>query len=352
MIYIIKDFLLSRNGKVLILCAFIVVAAFYASRHSKGKSTASLPPKHQSDLWSDELDDRETPFKQISENRFFESFVPVSPKPETIVIKEPTSPNKIHILPPKKVAVIYHAPLIKEQHPRPLASLKDKTPSSLPTLEEGALIYCRLLSPASTDFNGALVTAETTRPVIRNGITLIPQGSKLNGSIQTSKNDRIFFAPGWRIRLSSGKQLNITAHSQERSYNLTSSRLNPSDGRTGLPGEILNETLEKRSNVLTDMTKAFARFGKETVRTGIGEFVPATGRNLALEGSSIAIEQLMKKDDMSTANSEPIVHVPAGQEFYLVVSTANKLSEIQSSEDTDQLLREFAMKRLGEIKEN
>lgn len=217
MIYLIKDFLYSRNGKILILCAVIVVSAFYASKHSNGKSQPSLPHKQQSDLWSDELDDREVPYQQTSRNTSFVPFVPVSPKPETIVIKEPAEPeNKRPVLPTKAIAVTI-APLIKEQLSQPLVSQDDTATSTtpLPALEEGALIYCRLLSPASTDFKGSPVTAETMRPVIRNGIPLIPRGSKLTGMVQTSKNDRIFFEPEWRVRIPSGKQLTILAHSQE-----------------------------------------------------------------------------------------------------------------------------------------
>lgn len=346
MIYIIKDFLLTRNGKVLILCAVIVVAAIYASKHSKGNGQPSLPPKQQSDLWSDELDDRETPFEQTSRNSSFEPFVPISPKPETIIIKEPAPPeNKRPILPPKAIAV---APLIKEQRAQSLAADEDKAKSanSQPALEDGALIYCRLLSPASTDFKGSPVTAETTRSVIRNGITLIPQGSKLTGTIQASKNERVFFEPEWRVRLPSGKQLTIDAHSQERSYDHISRRPNPSDGRSGLPGEILNQTTVEKSSVLPDMAKALARFGKETVRTGGGEFVPATGRNLAIEGSSIAVEQLLTPKEQSSVRNQPVVQIPSGQEFYLVISSENERSETFQTDNLDRLLERLARQRL------
>ncbi len=352
MIYIIKDFLVSRNGKVLMLCAVIVISAIYASKHSIGNIQTSASQKHQSDLWSDELNDQEIPFQQTSKNLSFEPFVPVSLKPETIFIKEPATLEKKRPTLSAGIAAKSLAPLIKEQRPQPRASQVDRSiyPTSLPALEEGTLIYCKLLSPASTDFMDSPIAAETTRPVNRNGITLIPRGSKLTGVVQASKNDRVFFDPDWRVRLPSGRQFTITAHSQEQSYDRISRSPNPSDGRSGLPGNILNQTPAKKSGILPDMAKALTRFGKETVKTGVGEFVPATGRNFAIEGSSIAVEQLLTPKEQSSVRNQPVVHVPAGQEFYLVISNAGGTIEGAEAQvaPIDQLLEDLVKKRLQE----
>lgn len=346
MIYILKDFFHSRNGKILMLCAAIIIASFYASKHTKNSDSSRPSPNNDKPgLWSDKPEDIGTSSRRVGNNPSFAPFVPIAPKPEAPVVKVMEAPRKI----PAEVTSKAQPPLIKEQRKSVATTLPERNSPALPVLEEGALIHCRLLSPATTDSNNSPVTAEVTRPVIRDGITLIPKGCKIIGEIQNSLNDRVFFAPEWRVNLRPDSQLTLKAHVQERSNDHLANHPNASDGRSGLPGTVHNAAATDESSLLPALAKSLTRFGKETVRTGVGEFVPATGRNLALEGSSVLIDHFAKPVDQSASRKQMFVEVPAGQEFYLMMMPNGAPNKVTAQPDSvDQLLEKLAKKRLEE----
>jgi Bacterial conjugation TrbI-like protein len=347
MIYILKDFFLSRNGKVLILCAAIIIASFYASKHTKNSDSSRLSPQNgKPGLWSDRPDDIGTSPRRVGENASFAPFVPIAPKPDPPVVKV----RELPIKPTMEVAAKSQPPLIKEQRKSTATTLPDRNAPTLSILEEGALIHCRLLSPATTDSSNSPVIAEVTRAVIRNGITLIPKGCKIIGAIQSFVNDRVFFAPEWRLNLRPDSQLTLKAHVQERSYDHLANLPKASDGRSGLPGTVHNAAATDESSLLPALAKSLTIYGKETVRTGVGEFVPATGRNLALDGSSVLIDHFAKPADQSASRKQMFVEVPAGQEFYLMMLSTNAASDSNPGQPPtiDQLLEKLAKKRLDE----
>lgn len=347
MIYILKDFFLSRNGKILMLCAAIIIASFYTSKHTKDSDSSRPSPNNDKPgLWSDKPEDIGTSSRRVGNNPSFAPFVPIAPKQEAPVVKVMETPRNI----PTEVTSKAQPPLIKEQRKSVATTLPERNSPALPVLEEGALIHCRLLSPATTDSNNSPVTAEVTQPVIRDGITLIPRGCKIIGATQNFVNDRVFFAPEWRVNLRSDSRLTLKAHVQERSYDHLANLPNASDGRSGLPGTVHNAAATDESSLLPALAKSLTRFGKETVRTGAGEFVPATGRNLALEGSSALIDHFAKPADQSASRKQMFVEVPAGQEFYLMMLSTNAASDSNPGQppSIDQLLEKLAKKRLDE----
>ena len=91
-----------------------------------------------------------------------------------------------------------------------------------------------------------------------------------------------------------------------------------------------------------------AALGKDTVRTNLGDFVPATGRNAIINGSSAAIDQLLKKPENEAIKKEPYLNVPAGTEFYLVASSKGNShqSEVAEHSNLDSLLEQMMKKRL------
>jgi hypothetical protein len=347
MIFILKDFFLSRNGKILILCAVIVIASFYTSKRFKNSpSPHPLPGNVKSDLWSDKPDDTGTSSTRVGRNTSFEPFVPLASKSEAPVIKVKEIPSKV----PADLVSHAQPPLIKEQRKSVATALPKLDSPTLPVLEEGALIHCRLLSPATTDSGDSPVIAAVTRPVIRDGITLIPKGCKIIGTIQRAVNDRVFFAPEWRVNLHADSRVTLKAEVQERSYDYLANIPNGSDGRSGLPGTFHNAEASEKSGLLPTLAKSLTRFGKETIRTGVGEFVPATGRNLALEGSSALIDHFAKPSDQSSPEKQRFVEVPAGHEFYLLILSAVAASDSNQAKSSsiDDLLEDVARKRLRE----
>lgn len=352
--YITKDFLSTRNGKILLLAATITIAAIFSSNHlTSKKSEAAIQPIPSSDPWADDNGEHTTPLQQTKRNKSFEPFTPIAPKPEKLVVKPKPKPQpkRLPVIPPRKNTVRQIAPLFKEQRKASKPKIAETTQSpTLPTLETGAVIHCRLLTPATTDHANLPVIAQITRPVIRNGIVIIPKGSRISGSISTTKNKRIFFAPEWQVHLGRNTSINLSAQAQEKSYNRQTHSYNLADGRIGLPGFIENEKKPEQNNILGEVVKGIARLGKETVKTAAGEYVPSTGKNTAINIGSTAIDGLLPQPKQPAIKQGAYIHVPAGREFYLIVnSTAPSHGNSQSSPTSiDQLWIEAMRKRMSQ----
>jgi len=345
--YIAKDFLTSRHGKILSLAFAMVIGAVFVGSHLKNqKEETVITPASQSNVWEDDNGELNDPIQQAQRNKSFEAFTPIAPKTEKVVIQpKPQAKHPPVIQAPKVVKQV--APLFKEQRKASKVAIATKSPT-LPKLEPGALIHCRLLTPATTDHANLPVIAQITRPVIRDGITLIPRGTKITGIVKTSKNKRIFFAPNWQVYTGRNRSLNLAAHVQESSYNPHTKRYNLADGRAGLPGFIENEQKVKRVKILGEVVKGIARLGKETVRTTAGEYIPSTGRNAAINISSTVVDGLLPKSKQQLVKQEPYIHVPAGREFYLMITSTNQAQGSPPSQETsiDQLWAEAIRKRL------
>lgn len=350
MIYVIKDFLFSRNGKILVLCAVLIFCIF---NFDKFKPKNSEAPEgisaQQSALWGDDADDQQAPLKQLESNKSFNPFTPLPSKSEKLHTPEPPQEKTITFKPTPVAAIELSAPLFKEERTQQKQTTQNiQKPFTLPKLEAGAIIHCQLLTPATTDTANAPVIARSTHAVIRDGITIIPRGSRLFGKIQTSKNKRVFFSPNWKISIKNNQSLTLSAQVQEKNYNHQARRYNPSDGRLGLPAFVENDSPKKKSNFLHKLVKGIGRFGKDTVRSGIGDYVPATGRNIAIDITSTVIDEVLPKPKKDIIKQTPYLNIPAGREFYLVVSNIKQATQSSPDLSIDELLRKAMQRRLAE----
>jgi len=346
--YIAKDFLMTRNGKSSAFAAAIALAAAYVGIHLKNqKEEAPITSIPQPSAWENDSGELNAPIQQTQRNKSFELFTPIPPKAEKIAPLPKPKPKRQPVTQPQKATVQLIAPLFKEQRKTSKAAQLVKSPA-LPKLEAGALIHCRLLTPATTDHPNLPVIAQITRSVIRDGIPLFPKGSKITGTIKTSQNKRIFFAPDWQVYLDRHKSINLSAQLQEKSYNAKSRSYNLADGRIGLAGVIENEQESKRFNILGEVIKGIAALSKDSIRTTAGEYIPSSGKNAAINISSTVIDGLLPKSKQQTIKQAPYIHVPAGTEFYLMITPTNQARAGSDSQKTsiDQLWAEAMRKRL------
>ena len=339
--YRIKDFFSSHNGKILLYCLALIIAVIivsYARKETKSPSQTTLQPKPS--VWDDDSQTSPKTLHTVSKNPSFKEFTPTTlkedkPTTESLLLKEEPL-----IIPQPQTLSQTLEPLIKEQ--RPLASKPQEKPTAkqLPTLEEGAIIHCKLVTPASTDSPNALLSAIITKPVIRNGITVIPKGRLLHGRIQNSQNNRIFFSPSWTTMSITNSPLPLTGYVQQKSHT-------SSDGRLGLAGTIIAPP-QKKTDFLKNLTKGIAQLGKETVKNRVEDYIPATGKNIAIEASSQAIDHLLTQPNQETVKRSPYILIQAGREFYLTISNTRHNSTNHSNKSSlDKLLEEAARKRLG-----
>jgi len=122
-----------------------------------------------------------------------------------------------------------------------------------------------------------------------------------------------------------------------------------SDGRLGLDGTIIEPPKDK-TEFLRDLTKGIAKLGKDTIRTQAGDYISATGRTLAIETGSQAIDHFLPQSDQPTVKRSSYILIPAGREFYLTISNSknnrSNYQEDSKSSSLDILLEEAARSRL------
>lgn len=353
MLFILRDFFMSKQGKVLLFSFAIGLAVIYLFQlNSKKEAPAKVAPASRPSVWEDSGEQPDIPIQQSRRNSSFVPFVPKSSEMETAAPKEPLKLEKAKAPVALELPLVIHAPLFKEERaPRvTVEQTSERRETRLPEIELGAAIHCQLLTSAATDSSNSPVVATVTRSLIRDGVTLIPIGSRLLGHVQSSQNNRIFFAPAWQIITTQNKQLSLSGHVQEKGYDPLSNQFTSSDGTLGLPGFIENQQPSKElgKNLLGNVVKGIARLGKETVRTSAGEFIPSTGRNIVIDGSSAIIDGLLdEKEKSPTIKQQPYILIPAGQEFYLVVASTRSTSKERTEEESiDDLLKQAVKKRL------
>lgn len=353
-IHNITDFLASKNGKIVVAAASILCGIIWVGLPSK--KNASIESEQGADsepeLWASSTTDSTPPIQQVDTNESFELFKPAKPKAEPAVAPQAEPPNPkpitettIKIPLPREVPQI-HEPLFKEEHEvvsRDTAPQKLLERPTLPALETGAVIHCQLIAPVSADQNGAPVIAHVTRPLIRDGIPIIPRGSRLFGKVQTSNDGRMFFEPEWITRDSAGKEITISAFARQKGDGVL-------HNRSGVPGttEGRSENSDIGKITLGNVVKGIAALGKDTVRTGIGELVPGTARNTLINGGIQVVDTLLPPQKEQKKHTEPNLIVPAGREFTLVVSstTRDKVDKPTSSQNIDLLLEQMLRKQL------
>lgn len=331
----------------------LFAAILWINAPSGGNQSVAIEPSPTSDekTLSSSVLDPVTPIQQIEKNESFEIFTPAKLEDRKVDQQSPSITNnespirKLLPVPTPASVPISHEPLIKEEHsPAEISSTQEPAHSpTLPTLETDARIHCQLLTPVTTDFDNAPVEAIVTRPLIRNGVLIIPKGTKVSGKVQSTKNERIFFDTNWSLVNSVGKPVAISGMARQKSNDT-------SDGHLGLPGFLENQPQAGTTGkeILGSLIKGVAELGKETVRTNVGEFVPGTGRNAIINGSSRVVDQLLTKPKDPSIKNEPYIHVLAGTEFYLIVSSEGNSPqrEITEQSNLDSLLEQMMKKRL------
>ena len=347
--FIIKDFLLTRNGLIFASSLTILLTILWLN-HSKGSEksgVASSSPEPTSTLWSS---DSEHTLQDVEQNESFEPFLPSkAPPPEAVE----SIPERVPIFDQATLIVetpelpIAHEPLIKEEREY-TSKMTPQLPTALPRypeLEQGARIDCQLTSSPSSDRNNSPILGRVIRPLFRDGVLLVPVGSSVFGQIENAKQMTLYPHHNWTIQTPAGKRLAISA----LAYGQTPERL---VARTGLTGH--KEDLPPQKTIgkqlLGNVIKGIAALGKDTVRTGIGEYVPSTTRNVVINGSTQIIDGVLGNNEAAEKAIGPTIYAPAGQEFTLVVSSIRKEPTLapKSQPNIDQLLEQILRKRLQE----
>jgi|GEM_PF-6016571 len=350
--YIFIDYLKSRQGKILVFSVISLLGLVYLLSSTEQEEEPQKPPIQKNIVWEEDYNNQQAPTPQTKK---YESFVPFVPRTPEFDTHQTEKPKVIStpVIPISAIPTPLQSPLIKEQRKRTQVAAKKEAakPVNLPSLETGTILHCQLSTPATTDNPNSPVIAVVTQSLARDGITIIPKGSQIFGNVQNSQNNRIFFASNWTLITPNNDHHNLSGYVQEKSYDVLTNELLVSDGRLGLPGSIQNHAKPKKlgAKVIGTLVKGIAQFSKETVRTSVGEFVPSSGRNAAINGSSEAIDHLLTTTGQSNVKQKSYIHVSGGKEFYLIVSESKGQQNFHTNEASiDQLLNEAVKLRLQE----
>jgi len=353
MIPMLLDLLRTPIGKIFAAIVTIFFAGYlFLTLRSKDADVSATAEISRTSPWDDDFTENNPPPMQTKRYDSFQFFQSVKSDVEKTEPPQPIPKKKTSLV--KKI--LPRSLTEKASEPRPPLMYESasptkkptlqqpKAPSSLPQLEQGAMIHCQLSTPATTDHSNAPITAHVTRTVIRDGIPIIPRGSKIFGNVQTSRNDRIFFDTSWSITTPSKQTISITGHAQQKSHDAH-------DGRLGLVGFLENQPQPSPTGkkLLSTLIKGAAELSKDTARTEIGEYIPSTGRNAVIRASQAIIDGALPQSNESTAKQEPYRYIPAGREFYLVVSATDNTSQQNNQAhqpSIEQLQRQLIMKRL------
>lgn len=347
--FIIKDFLLTRNGLIFTASVAILLSILWLNhtRDSDKPSVATSNPEPKSALWRNNSNNT---LQDVEKNKSFEPFIPSKAQPpeavELIPERIPFTDQTTLIAEPPELPIV-HEPLIKEEreHTPKMTLQPPATLPRYPELEQGARIDCQLVSSPTTDQKASPILARVTRSVFRDGVLLIPAGSSVFGHVEDAKQDTLYPHHDWTILTPTRRRLSISA----LAYGQTPEKFM---ARTGLTGQSDESTPKKTvgRQLLGNVVKGIAALGKDTVRTGLGEYVPSTTRNVVINGSSQIIDAVLADDEAPQKVVKPTIYAPAGQEFTLVVSSARRepAPAPKSQPNIDQLLEKMLRKRLQE----
>ena len=338
--YRLTDFFRSRLGHLTLFTLAVIGLFFGASKYFKKRDgerqemASEFPRLSNEGGWADdektdhhEAKDPDEVFEHEDPNDGFSPFRPPVLIPEEAPIveivpvleEEPASDHEFVSL----------TPLIKFQRtiskpPPPEREVVDEVPP-LPEkleldLEAGAILNAELVAPLTSDQNGGTVLARLSRPLIRGGKTLAPVGASLIGTTQQVSQNRLFLSVEWQLKRSDGTWGSFQAQAQEASIDPRTGCYTLNDGRAGLPGLMKPKAPRKNSlwlKTLQTLAVAGGRLAQDRVRTGIGDYVPGTARNVIVEGTTQVIEQhgvsLLTGGQKTTS---PVI-VEAGRRFYL-----------------------------------
>lgn len=331
------DFFKTRLGHITLFCIatiilFIWSASYFKKRDDSQSLIASDFPRLSSSFGgpghstsSSEDNPAVETFEHDQVNASFSPFRPqIADTPKSrdpAIAKVETDTDQLE----EPIVFTPLAPLIKFQS----ASTPDTQPeisahiipAEIPSLNlnPGAILYANLTAPISSEFPQGTVNAQLTRPLIRDGKTIASKGTKLRGKIKNASQSRLFFEAEWQLQLPDQSWITLQAEAQETSVDPSTGRFTLNDGQAGLPGLATPKTKGQSQlwqKTLRTLAALSGRLAQDRVRTAVGDHVPGTLRNAALEGATEIIEDYSPIG--SAANTRVIIE--AGRSFYLSIT--------------------------------
>ncbi|MBK1884413.1 TrbI/VirB10 family protein [Luteolibacter pohnpeiensis] len=331
--YSIIDFFKGRTGRVLIFSAiFLVVFLLMAKRYRDKTSNedqviAAFPKPPGGQWWSDTSLPKEQEVDYVVTDRRanYQSYHPPAvtvPDLASRFIPPVEKSEELIDIPREPLILTQRTAEADENSPNTESVHKPETDN---LFEEGDLLHAVLMAPVSSDQQDAPVQARLSAPFVRNGKTILPLGTRIFGRLRSSQNGRMYFDRKWTIDLASGDKIEITGVIQESSQDPVSGDYLTTDGQSGIQG-IVTEPKEKEDHHWEKLAGTFAsaagRIAQDRTRTAIGDQIPASGRNILLEGTSDLIDDYT--DNLGNLDSETLkprnpVSIPSGTRFYLQV---------------------------------
>ena len=186
----------------------------------------------------------------------------------------------------------------------------------------GRQLRCQLVNTLESLVPHTPIIALLTVPLHFNGRIVIPVGTEIHGQAQLDRvRERIMASGSWILVLPDGKQMQVSGLALDREFEEGSAGWGISDGSAGIRGEVLrNGTIEEVKLFLTAALSAVGRSLQQSQSTPFGSFLPNSGRNASLAGSSAALEAYAQRIADSIQKEGIYVRVPAGKQFYLYVT--------------------------------
>jgi hypothetical protein len=333
--YSVIDFIKGRTGRVLVFAAlFLVIFVLIARHHTRKTREAEIVDTTLARLpaaqwWGDSSQPQETQpndFSVTDRKEGFEPYLPPVLKPDPPVpAPAPETPDVKPDVPLEPLILSQRALEDGESHAedRPTES-----PPAALAVEDGDLLHCQLLSRVTSEQLAAPVQARVTAPLIRRGRVIIPVGTKLSGSIRSVEGGRMRFDEKWSVEWPLGDRAKISGDVQEASFDPASRQYLASDGSAGIPARIIVPP-EKEDHawkkILGTFASAAGRMSQERTRTAIGDQIPASARNVLLEGVSDLVDDQTEALTAIPTESHPKPHaeIQSGTGFYIEVHAPN-----------------------------
>lgn len=333
------EFVKSRTGKYVAFSGLAVIAFVLANEWREKKDeqadnkVAALPRLPSKSLWDSENttedgkgDSRQDSFQASESREDYRPFRPKAPQSEKVEIPKSPKPERAIIKPESFVA---RPSLIKFERQAEIQEISQIEESDEPNheksikLEQGSLLHGQLLATVSSSQDGSMVLAQLTRSLVDEGQVLLPAETRLYGKLgKITKTNRMLFDENWLAVTPDGKQVKFLAELQENGFSAETGFYSIADGQLGLPVVVVDEPNQNQGKKLLGKTvSAIGRLSQESVRTLFGEQVPATARNIVLEGGSVAVDHYVDSLRSTEWQKKPEVLVEVGRKFYLEVSS-------------------------------
>lgn len=327
------DFFKTRNGQVALFSValaglFLIAARIHKARQiSELKEESHLPRLSQDEFWGEsqegEAFGKKAEFKVGEIKPAAQLFRLPSKKVKSapVITYEPTKPVEESFVPLAPMIAFQRSVSTKEEVGKESGdNVIEK--GELPHLEVGHLLYCQLMVSVSSEQGSAPVLARLTRAYVVNGEVLLPIGTKLTGQLRGASSDRLNFNSKWIAALPLGQKIEFSGQLQEAACDAAIGNYRANDGLAGLPGRVALQQEQKKQwgKVASTLIGAAGRLAKDRVETEIGDIIPASGRNIAIDSSSVLLEELLENGEGREEFNRQDLVVAAGTSFYLLIT--------------------------------